>query len=138
MIRIKPGEITIFLLIAVLLMTGVAGAYGFALCDHGSLSATHHQSHHQGEASDKADPLPYYPCGEKHQDGCHDYWLHLEDASLEEKKDHDLVGDDVSFPVLTLPVFPEISNPQFATAQKFAIPELSQRLLIHRTIVLIV
>ena len=82
----KPAKISIFLLIAILLTTGLGSAYGFVACDHGCLSDIHHDNHHQGEEADEDIAVPYYPLASQNEDACRDFLIQLSACVIEESE----------------------------------------------------
>lgn len=134
----RPGKYAVVILIAVLLMSSLGGAFGFVICEHGSFSAVHHANHHKGETDTEPKPLPYYPLPENQEDACCDFAVELSVGCLDGKIDF---KPPVGEAVPTYPTHPEL----YAVAgqhQRITVVNhpgiFPLKLLAQRTIVLLI
>lgn len=136
----KPTKTTILLLITVLLLTSMSSAFGVVYCDSGCFSAIHHKNHHNDESHEafcEDYAVAFDQLQEDCADSCLDFTLGL--GSYVIKKE--LVQCPPNT-VLYLP-FDKLTNLVssylyvYFSRQKSP-PEISQTILAHRKIVLLI
>jgi len=134
----KPGTLTICLLIAILLITGLGSAFGFVICDQGCLSDIHHENHHAGEESHDPEPLPYYPVTDNQDDGCCDTLISIGDGCLEDETRIVCPLSDGFYPS-SVQLIPETASNLILTSKfKTASSSQPQALELYRSVILII
>jgi hypothetical protein len=137
---IKPTKITTFLILTLLLLTSVGSAFGVVYCEIGCLSEIHHNNHHTDEShaafgEDYAVSFDYLL--KESDDSCFDYPLELDNGVIKKEIVKCPANIALYLPSerLTNPVsvLLNVYNPY----QKPP-PEISQTILAHRTVVLLI
>jgi hypothetical protein len=139
MAMLKLTQSTTYLLLTLLILTSMNSAFGVVYCECGSSSTIHHENHHttQSHQTFCEDYAVQFNLQLKKNDSCRDILLGLEDGVIKKESVHCSESAIIYF-------FPEILTASVSTCLPVLIPfpksppEISQNILVHRTVVLLI
>ena len=137
---LTPIKITTYLILTVLLMTIVGSAFGAVYCDKGCLSEIHHKNHHTDESHETFGED--YAVSFNHQlkvsaDSCLDVPLEFGNGIIEKESVKCPSNADLYIPSERLSTPVNICLSVYNPYPKSP-PEISQTILAHRTVLLLI